>query len=145
MEKLFKYRQTNKLCISILFLTVSCSNHQNGTIVDLEKFSHSIVSEDTILDYDNYSCPVDGANLLVRCKDGRSKIFGIGYVENDLIINKGIILRDDAQEFCNKNVGEIGLRFKNCHFSIKARKSDNIDITYPWDTASRRVCVNSSR
>ncbi|OPZ23777.1 MAG: hypothetical protein BWZ03_00390 [bacterium ADurb.BinA186] len=107
-----------KLWLGIAFLgsTISCLHENNDTMRDK-------------------MCPSDGANLYLKCSDGREKVFGIGYADEPIYVRKeGEWILKNADKFCTDDPAEMIFYFRNGHLRVSGRKANGTWISI-WRTA----------
>lgn len=72
-------------------------------------------------------CQVDGTNVLIWCKDGRTKVVPLGF--GDILIIKNQEM-PQAKEFCTSEPREIIINAKNSHIVARAVKTNRIRLYY---------------
>lgn len=80
-------------------------------------------------------CPVDGANLYIKCADGRKNVFGLGYGEKLRVRDHGTFTLKAANNFCEGNKpSEINFWLRGGHFKVQGSKEWGVKIETSWQT-----------
>jgi len=73
-------------------------------------------------------CQVDGANLYVKCSDGRERVIKLGYGKF-FIMNGGNV--SEANDFCGEAPANLGLNIRNAHYLFKIESLGSVTVEMP--------------
>ena len=110
------------LSLFFLVICISCSDNPGTNSSDTSKKFTTM-------------CLTKGANLYLKCADGRENVFGLGYGDKLSVRRKGTFTLKAAQEFCDGNKpSEINFWLTGGHFQVQGLKEWGLHLIMPWQT-----------
>lgn len=78
-------------------------------------------------------CKEDGANLYVKCLDGREKVVPLGFGNFNLVKNGAV---PDAAAFCNEPAERVNVMVRNANYILKVENMSDVQVSVPGNAES---------